>query len=76
MLKHLQNQEPQIYQAIKNELKRQQDGLELIPSENFVSETLLEALGSILTNKSSSIVSLSPNHLVNRPDKFCRSKIM
>lgn len=40
-----------IYQAIQLELKRQQDGLELIASENFVSEAVLEAQGSVLTNK-------------------------
>lgn len=51
MFKHLPQQEPVIYQAIKDELARQKDGLELIPSENFVSPAVLEALGSILTNK-------------------------
>ena len=51
MYKFLPSQEPVIYQAIKDELARQQNGLELIPSENFVSPAVLEALGSILTNK-------------------------
>ena len=37
--------------AIKNEIKRQQEGVELIASENFVSEAVLEATGSVLTNK-------------------------
>ncbi len=37
--------------ALQAELKRQQDGLEMIPSENYVSEAVLAALGSILTNK-------------------------
>ncbi|MFA7688982.1 MAG: serine hydroxymethyltransferase [Bacilli bacterium] len=40
-----------IFNAIKNELKRQQDHLELIASENFVSEEVLKAQGSVLTNK-------------------------
>lgn len=40
-----------IYDAIKREQKRQEEGLEMIPSENFVSPAVLEALGSILTNK-------------------------
>ncbi len=40
-----------IYQSIKREQKRQEEGLEMIPSENFVSPAVLEALGSILTNK-------------------------
>ncbi len=40
-----------IHQAILDELKRQRGGLEMIPSENFVSEAVLQALGSVLTNK-------------------------
>ncbi len=51
MLQYLKSQDPIILQAIKDELARQQNGLELIPSENFVSLAVLEALGSILTNK-------------------------
>ncbi len=47
----LKNFDPLIQQAIKNELKRQEEGLEMIPSENFVSLAVLEALGSVLTNK-------------------------
>lgn len=43
--------DPDIAQALNQELKRQQEGLEMIPSENFVSEAVLEALGSIGTNK-------------------------
>ncbi|PIT87531.1 MAG: serine hydroxymethyltransferase [Candidatus Magasanikbacteria bacterium CG10_big_fil_rev_8_21_14_0_10_40_10] len=43
--------DPLIQQALKNELNRQETGLEMIPSENFVSLAVLEALGSILTNK-------------------------
>jgi glycine hydroxymethyltransferase len=41
----------QVQQALQNELRRQQDGLELIASENFVSRAVLEAQGSVLTNK-------------------------
>lgn len=48
---HLQNFDPDIYQSIKREQKRQEEGLEMIPSENFVSPAVLEALGSVLTNK-------------------------
>lgn len=40
-----------IYDAIKHEEKRQREGIELIPSENYVSPAVLEALGSVLTNK-------------------------
>src|SRR4051812_25401173 len=41
----------QIFSLIDKELERQQDGLELIASENFVSRQVLQAMGSCLTNK-------------------------
>src|SRR3984957_2458274 len=47
----LEQTDKAIYDLIQSELKREQDGLELIPSENFVSEAVLEAQGSVLTNK-------------------------
>src|SRR3982075_759001 len=43
--------DPQIGNAIDNETRRQHEGLELIASENFVSEAVLEAMGSVFTNK-------------------------
>jgi len=43
--------DPEIASAISNELHRQNSGLELIASENFVSQAVLEAAGSVLTNK-------------------------
>ena len=51
MLTNISSQDPQIAEAIKAELNRQQNVIELIPSENFVSVAVLEALGSVLTNK-------------------------
>jgi glycine hydroxymethyltransferase len=50
-MKHLKEQDPSIYEAIQGELKRQQEGMELIASENYVSPAVLEALGTVLTNK-------------------------
>ncbi len=47
----LQAVDPEIYQAIEAERLRQNSGLELIASENFVSRAVLEAAGSVLTNK-------------------------
>lgn len=43
--------DPDVYQAIQHEIRRQAGGLELIASENFVSEAVLEAMGSVFTNK-------------------------
>src|SRR5881296_4126470 len=43
--------DPLISDAIDNEVRRQAEGLELIASENFVSEAVLEAMGSVFTNK-------------------------
>ena len=43
--------DPQMAAAIDNEVRRQHEGLELIASENFVSEAVLEAMGSVFTNK-------------------------
>jgi glycine hydroxymethyltransferase len=43
--------DPDVAEAIRNEVHRQNDGLELIASENFVSQAVLEAAGTVLTNK-------------------------
>ena len=51
MGRSLSEEDPEIANAIKNEELRQHDGLELIASENFVSEAVLEAAGSVFTNK-------------------------
>src|ERR1700690_3470389 len=51
MYRPLSEADPQIAPAIDNETRRQHEGLELIASENFVSEAVLEAAGSVFTNK-------------------------
>ena len=48
---HLEDSDPALYTAIDHELTRQRDGIELIASENIVSRAVLEAQGSVLTNK-------------------------
>lgn len=48
---HLKDVDIEIYNAIISEKKRQEEGIELIASENFVSEAVMEAAGSVLTNK-------------------------
>lgn len=49
--RNLANKDPEIWAHISNELTRQQNTIELIASENIVSEAVMEAMGSILTNK-------------------------
>src|ERR1700741_1980648 len=51
MDRSLSEVDPEVFQAIENEERRQHEGLELIASENFVSEAVLEAAGSVFTNK-------------------------
>jgi glycine hydroxymethyltransferase len=51
MYKNIKKVDPELYKSLKKEEKRQAEGVELIPSENYVSEAILEANGSILTNK-------------------------
>ncbi|MFC1674467.1 serine hydroxymethyltransferase [Candidatus Omnitrophota bacterium] len=50
-MKSIKKVDAEIYQVVANEVRRQQDNLELIASENFTSAAILEAQGSVLTNK-------------------------
>jgi glycine hydroxymethyltransferase len=51
MMDHLKETDPQVFGAIVDEARRQSEGLELIASENFVSRAVLEAMGTVMTNK-------------------------
>jgi glycine hydroxymethyltransferase len=51
MSRSLEETDPAIANVLREEVRRQATGLELIPSENFVSEAVMEAMGSVLTNK-------------------------
>ncbi len=51
MFEHLKSVDPEIYQSIVQEIQRQQGHLELIASENFTSLAVMEAMGSVMTNK-------------------------
>jgi glycine hydroxymethyltransferase len=51
MLEELERVDPEVYRAIRGELARQQSTIELIASENFTSQAVLAAQGSVLTNK-------------------------
>lgn len=50
-MSELRTTDPEIFKIIEDEVERQNDGLELIASENFVSRSVMEAMGSALTNK-------------------------
>jgi glycine hydroxymethyltransferase len=50
-MSHLQQADPQIFDVLQKEVDRQNEGLELIASENFVSRAVMQAMGSPLTNK-------------------------
>jgi glycine hydroxymethyltransferase len=49
--RHLQDADPEVWGAVQNELHRQQNEIELIASENIVSQAVLDAAGTLLTNK-------------------------
>ncbi|MBI4803214.1 MAG: serine hydroxymethyltransferase [Elusimicrobia bacterium] len=51
MYDEIRKTDPQLYKAVKGEVLRQQNNLELVASENYASKAVLEALGSVLTNK-------------------------
>jgi len=51
LLKHLKKSDPEIFDAISKEFRRQQEHLEMIASENYTSYEVMEAQGSVLTNK-------------------------
>ena len=47
----IEKNDPQVWAAVKDEIQRQRDGLEMIASENYTSAAVMEAVGSVLTNK-------------------------
>ncbi len=50
-MNYIQQNDPDLWQAIADEQRRQQDGLEMIASENYTSPAIMQAAGSVLTNK-------------------------
>src|SRR5437762_11352030 len=50
-MSHMESVDPEIYAAIENERRRQVEKIELIASENYTSAAVMEAVGSVLTNK-------------------------
>src|SRR3989338_2130359 len=51
MMDDISKADPEVYSLLKKELERQQHGLEMIPSENNVSKAVMQAIGSVFTNK-------------------------
>lgn len=51
LYEHIHQEDKEVYDAIEGEEKREREGLELIPSENYVSAAVREAMGSVFTNK-------------------------
>ena len=51
LMNNIKGSDPEVYQLILNETNRIENGVELIPSENFVSRAVLQAMGSVFTNK-------------------------
>lgn len=49
--KNLSSQDPEVFSSVKKEMERQSEEMELIASENYVSKAVLEAMGTVLTNK-------------------------
>src|SRR5204863_9085307 len=50
-MSHMESVDPEIFEAIENERRRQVEKIELIASENYTSQAVLDAVGSVLTNK-------------------------
>ncbi|HMO86842.1 MAG TPA: hypothetical protein PKC18_18180, partial [Lacipirellulaceae bacterium] len=51
MTNFLAANDPEVWAAVHDEIQRQQDGLEMIASENYTSPAVMQAVGSVLTNK-------------------------
>ena len=51
MFENLRKTDPEVFEAIYKELRREREGLELIASENFTSDAVMEAMGNVMTNK-------------------------
>lgn len=49
--RHLRASDPEVFEAVESELGRQRENIELIPSENFASQAVLEALANPMQNK-------------------------
>jgi glycine hydroxymethyltransferase len=77
---HLQKQDPELFSLIQQEQERQKNGFELVASENFTSSSVLECLGSVLTNKYSEGYSgkryYGGNQIIDQIEDLCISRAL
>jgi len=76
----LESKDPEIFNLIQQENKRQHEGLELIASENFTSKSVMECLGSVLTNKYSEGLPFSRyyggNEVIDKIETLCINRAL
>ena len=76
----LSEKDPEMYELISEEYTRQVEGLELIASENFTSKSVMECLGSVLTNKYSEGLPgaryYGGNEVVDKVENLCRTRAL
>ncbi|BFZ06437.1 hypothetical protein BsWGS_09476 [Bradybaena similaris] len=76
----LQNDDPEVYEIVKQEKFRQSNGLELIASENFTSRAVMEAVGSCLTNKYSEGYPgaryYGGNEIIDKMERLCQKRAL
>ena len=83
-LKHmnapLEEIDPELFDIIEHEKDRQRKGLELIPSENFTSKAVMEALGSVMSNKYSEGYPharyYGGNEFIDQAEELCRNRAL
>ncbi len=77
-MKNLKNISQELYSLVKKEEKRQQETIDLIPSENYVSKAILDAAGSVLTNKYSEGYPgkryYPGNFFIDKIENYCKTK--
>ncbi|KJZ72481.1 Putative serine hydroxymethyltransferase [Hirsutella minnesotensis 3608] len=77
---HLQKADPAVYEIIENEKKRQKHFINLIPSENFTSQAVLEALGSVMQNKYSEGYPgaryYGGNEFIDQSERLCQQRAL
>ncbi|KIW10268.1 hypothetical protein PV08_11230 [Exophiala spinifera] len=80
MGEHLKDADPEIYEILQREIKRQQHFINLIPSENFTSQAVLDALGSVMQNKYSEGYPgaryYGGNEHIDESERLCQSRAL